>query len=346
MTDRTNYAFDFAVLLPGIGVFGGIRRFLEIGNELVRRGHNFTIYHPDGNPPDWLPFIGEVRPLDKLSGNKHQILICNDPPLLGRFREANADLKLFYFVLENIRGEHLIARDKQWICLANSSGMARHLKRWYRVKAEQVIGGINLDRFKPQKVDRPDEYRILTFGRLSRRKKGVPIVVRAAESFARSLKKSRHYDGRPVRLVLFDHVGHGNERDPRDGFDCNLPFDFHVNLSQEELARLYSSCDVYVSAEKRAGWANTVAEAMACGLPVVCTKSGARDLAFHMETAYVSRRHHWFVGRGITALHNNPGLAREMSENAREHVGSFSWSSVADQLLDVVLRRLNTGINP
>ena len=41
-------SMDFGALLPGMGVFGGVRRFLEIGNELIRRGHRFVIYHPEG----------------------------------------------------------------------------------------------------------------------------------------------------------------------------------------------------------------------------------------------------------------------------------------------------------
>jgi glycosyltransferase involved in cell wall biosynthesis len=344
MTDHTNTTFDFAVLLPGIGVFGGIRRFIEIGNELVRRGHDFTIYHPKGYPPGWLPFAGRVRPLSDLPANRHQILICNDPPLLDRFDAAPADLKMFYFVLENIRGERRIARNRDWTILANSSGMARRLWRWHRVRAEMVVGGINLETFRPRSVERADEFRILTFGRLSRRKKGVPIVVGAAEDLARRLGGA-HSDRR-VRLVLFDHIGPGNEDDPRDGFECDVPWDFHLNLSQDELAGLYCGCDLFVSAEKRAGWANTVAEAMACGLPVVCTRSGARDLAFHRLTAWVTRRHRWFVGRGMRVLHDDPVLARRLGDTARERVQSFSWSRVADQLLDVVSRRLGTGISP
>jgi glycosyltransferase involved in cell wall biosynthesis len=345
MTHSINRTFDFAVLLPGIGVFGGIRRFIEIGNELVRRGHEFTIYHPKGYPPAWLPYAGHVRPLSDLPENRHQILICNDPPLLERFDNAAADLKVFYFVLENIRGERRIARNRDWTILANSTGMARHLWRWHRVRAETVVGGINLETFRPRSVERADEFRILTFGRLSRRKKGVPIVIEAAEFLARRLAKTQG-GKRPLRLVLFDHIGPGNERDPRDGFDCAVPWEFHLNLSQDELAHLYCSCDVFASAEKRAGWANTVAEAMACGLPVVCTRSGARDLAFHRETAWVTPRHRWFVGRGLRTLHDDPVLARRLGNTALERVRSFSWSRVADQLLDVVSRRLGTRVSP
>jgi glycosyltransferase involved in cell wall biosynthesis len=339
----TTGKLDFAALLPGVGVFGGVRRFVEIGNELVRRGHSYAIYHPQGNAPDWLRFDGEARPTAALAKARHQILMCNDPPLLGRFEDARADLKLFYFALENIPREREIARHKGWTILANSTGTHDRLRRRYRVPVEKVIGGINLDVFKPQPTDdtNEDHYRVLTFGRLSRRKKGVPIVLRAVESFARSLARDTTGRSRPTKLVLFDHVGPGNERDPRDEIRCSVPYEFHINLEQDALARLYASCDVFVSAEKRAGWANTTAEAMACGVPVVCTRSGTRDIAIHRESAWVARwRHHYFVATGLKALHADHALARRLRDNGLERVRSFSWSHVADQLEAIVKRKL------
>lgn len=331
--------YDFGVLLPGVGVFGGVRRFIEIGNELVRRGHRFTIYHPDGAAPTWLPFAGRTRRLDEIETSLHDVLMCNDPPLLPAFRSAHAALKLFYFALEKIRGEASIARSGEWVVLSNSSGMHDRLLKRYRVNSERVIGGINLDIFRPDDEPSPrqdDTFRVLAFGRVSRRAKGTPIVIRAAERLAQ-----RRATDRPVKLVLFDHVGPGNETSPREQIRCAIPHELHLNLSQEKLAALYRSCDVFVSAERKAGWANTVAEAMACGVPVVCTRSGTRDIALPDRTArVVNIRHDRFLAHGISHLYDNPDRARTLAESAREHIAQFSWSRVTDQLLDVVGRRL------
>jgi glycosyltransferase involved in cell wall biosynthesis len=317
-----------------------VRRFIEIGNELVRRGHTYTLYHPKGDAPGWLTFNGVVRPTSDLPATRHQVLMCNDPPSLDLFEKARADLKCFYFALEKIAGEGRIARHPGWVILANSTGMHDRLRRKYKVPVEKVIGGVNLDVFKPRERSEGDDYRVLTFGRLSRRKKGVPIVVRAVESFARSTTRKK--GGRPVKLVLFDHLGHHNERDPREEIRCSIPYEFHINLGQEDLAQLYSSCDVFVSAEKKAGWANTTAEAMACGAAVVCTRSGTLDIAMHLETAWVTRwRHQYFIGRGLTVLHDDPSLAKRLRTNALERVRHFSWLRVVDQLEEVVRRRLS-----
>jgi glycosyltransferase involved in cell wall biosynthesis len=229
--------------------------------------------------------------------------------------------------------------------LANSTGIYERLRRKYGVRAEKVIGGINLDVFTPQpnRTRSPDEYRVLVFGRLSRRKKGVPIALGAIESFAKRYRRAS--GAAPVKLVLFDHVGPGNEDDPRSAVRCEVPHEFHLNLSQDELAKLYAGCDVFVSAEKRAGWANTVAEAMACGVPVVCTRSGTRDVAVHRDTAWVTRwRHPWFIRRGLDAVATDPSFADYLRTRALAHIRGFSWSSVADQLETVVRKKL--GMSP
>jgi glycosyltransferase involved in cell wall biosynthesis len=340
MAAKSAHSIDYGVLVPSVGVFGGVRRFIEIGNELIRRGHRYTLYCPTGARPDWIRFDGGVKPLSALADSRHQVLICNDAYVVGDFERARADLKLFYFALENIKNERRLARHPGWTILANSTGLCRYLMFRHGVRAEKVIGGINLQTFNvPTGERRPGEFfRVLVFGRLSRRKKGVPIAVHAVESAARSL--ARTGGGRAIKLVLFDHLGEGNTEDPRKEFRSSLPFEFHLNLSQPDLAALYTSCDLFVSAEKRAGWANTVAESMACGVPVVCTRSGTRDLAIHRETAWVSWRFPFFIRRGIRAVHGDHSFAAALRSNALERIERFSWPRVVDQLEAVVTRKL------
>ncbi len=340
MTFSSSPRLEYGVLLPGVGVFGGVRRFIEVGNELVRRGHRFVIYHPAGDAPAWLPFQGETRPTSALDGARHDVLFCNDPPLVPAFERASARLKLFYFALEGIPGERRIARHPGWVAVANSTGMAARLRRHYGVRAETAVGGIDPATFHPPAAPRTADgtVRVLVFGRASRRRKGVPTAIRAVESFARSVSRR---EGPRVTLVMFDHVGAGNERDPRDDVHTRVPVEFHLNPTQEQLAALYGGCDLFVSAEKRAGWSNTVAEAMACGTPVVCTRSGTRDLAIHMETAWVARwRAAFLIARGLDGLHRDPRAARRLSAAALTRVRNYAWPHVADQVEDIVRRRL------
>lgn len=337
---------DFAALLPHLGVFGGVRRFLEIGNQLVARGHTFTVYHPDGSPPDWLPFRGRVRALADLRHANHQVLITAEPLLREAFEAAAAELKLFYCVHKNLPPREVATR-AAWSFLVNSSELRQRLWRRYRVRADDAIGGINLDMFHPEREPRAasDELRVLVYGRMSRGGKGSRLAIRAVERAARALaQRSPAWAGsvaHPVRLVLFDHVGVANERDPRGEFRATVPYEFHVNLEQEALARLYRSCDLFVSAERRAGWNNTVAEAMACGVPVVCTRAGTGDLVIPGETAWLVRwRHPWFFARALVHLARDPERRAAMRRAALQHLRGFSWARVAARIEGIARTRL------
>ena len=331
---------DFGALLPHVGVFGGVRRFLAIGNALVRRGHRYVLYHPEGNPPDWLPFAGETRPLAALSDATHRVLLCGEPSLVPQFEAATAALKLFYCVLERMPDERRIVRQPGWVLLANSSGIRDRLRRKYGVQVEDAIGGVDLEQFHPgdrPRPDRPEPIRVLAYGRTSRPRKGTRLVVRSVESLSRGLgRRWPAWAGtlaHPVQLVLFDHLGAGNETDPRAELQTRLPVEFHVGLGQAQLAALYRSCDLFVSAERRAGWNNTVAEAMACGTAVVCTTSGTRDLARHAETAWVvPLRHPWFLARGLRALVRDPEMRRRLRTNAAGRMTRFTWDGVAERI--------------
>lgn len=343
---------DFAALLPHVQVFGGVRRFLELGNVLVQRGHRFVLYHPDGARPDWFPFAGDVRPLAELEGRQHMVLLTASPSLIEPFARSAARLKLFYCVHKNLPG-HEIARNPSWTLLANSSALQRRLWRRYRARAEDAIGGVNLDTFRPAAIPRTHEppIRILVYGRLVRPGKGSLLAVRAVESFAAaSRRRWPAWAGsvaHPVKLVLFDHAVQGDIADPRAQFDSTVPYEFHWNLPQDELSRLYASCDIFVAAERRAGWSNTVAEAMACGVPVVCTSAGTQDLAMHGVTALVVRWRHPYMFRcALQTLWRDPARRQQLRRNALTRVREFAWERVADKIEIIARTRLGHDAQP
>jgi len=184
-------------------------------------------------------------------------------------------------------------------------------------------GGIDPEAFRPAaKVPG----RVLAYGRRSRPKKGTDLVVRAVERVA------PRFPG--LELVLFDHVGGGNTKDPRDGFRSSAPVRWVMNPSQAELAQLYASADVFVAAEKKAGWCNTAIEAMSAGAAVVCTPSGTRDFARHGETAWVvGIRHPWFIARGLARVLGDDALRSRLQAAGPQAVRPFAWPVLAAKIL-------------
>jgi len=316
-----------AALLPHVEVFGGVRRYLELGNEFVKRGHRFVLFHPGGQKPSWLEFEAEVRPLGAVEAERFDIGLCSEYSILPAFDKLSAGLKYFYFVLENRRRERDILR-RPFHFLGNSEGLCRRFERRYGVSCFRAAGGVNPDIFHP--VDREEpaverEFRILCYGRIYKTRKGIHKVIKACDGLVGA------FPG--LKLLFFDTRVGQDRRDPRLLIKTRLPYEFYMDLPQNRMAWLYSQADLFVSAERRAGWANTAAEAMACRLPVVCTASGTRDFALPGRTARVVPAA-WplFLRRAISRLIRNPELRSRLAEAGYQKIKEFTWSALAAKL--------------
>jgi glycosyltransferase involved in cell wall biosynthesis len=134
-------------------------------------------------------------------------------------------------------------------------------------------------------------------------------------------------------LIFFDSLVGEDRRDPRPLIRTSVPHDFYLDLPQNKMAWLFSQADIFVSAERRAGWANTAAEAMACRLPVVCTPSGSRDFAFHNKTVLVAPfAHSLLLRRQIKRLLNDPELRERLAEAGHRKISEFTWDALAGRL--------------
>jgi glycosyltransferase involved in cell wall biosynthesis len=333
-----------AALLPHVEVFGGVRRYIEAGNALVRRGHRFVLFTPTGQQPDWLEFGGDVRPFEAIPGEEFEIGLCSEYSILPQFERLTAGAKFFYFVLEGHKKEKEIARQKYHF-LGSSEGICRRIERKYKVPCFRAPGGINPEIFFPlprpgapqplpgekpapplSGASRPGrDLCILSYGRIFRKRKGIRLVIKATGMLSR---KYPH-----LRLILFDSLVGEDRRDPRPLIRTRVPYEFHLNLPQDRMAWLYSQADLFVSAERRAGWANTAAEAMACRVPVVCTPSGSRDFAVHNETALVVPfAHPFFLRRQIKRLIEHPDLRERLAEAGYRKIAGFTWDALAERL--------------
>jgi glycosyltransferase involved in cell wall biosynthesis len=345
-----------AALLPHVEVYGGVRRYLEIGNALHRRGHDFVLFTPKGEKPQWLEFSGSVRPFSALEADRFDIGLCSEYSILSFFERLEAGTKFFYFVLEGHKKERQVA-GRNFQFLGCSEGICRRIEKKYGVACRRAVGGINQSMFYPwpgrdlpaQPSGRPAaaeqgtspaggpagkrpgekpsgrEFRILCYGRIYKKRKGVRQVIKAVEGLRRK------FTG--LRLVFFDSLVGEDRRDPRPLIRTSVPHDFFLDLPQSRMAWLYSQADAFVSAERRSGWANSAAEAMACGLPVVCTRSGTRDFAVHEKTALVVPFGlPFFLRRQIRRLIRGEDLRRRLARAGCEKILEFTWESLALRL--------------
>lgn len=333
-----------AVALPHLGVYGGIRRFLELGRVWTQRGHTVALLTPPtatGAEPaePWLPFGGERGGLERLSSERWDVLLSPDPELFLR-AEGGGALRVFYAVLEKAprAGEAWRSAD---LVLANSATMRRHLSR-RGIQEADGVGGVNLQFFRPPSPDpRPERVkagapvRVLVYGRLSRKRKGTWTAARAVDLAARAA-------GVPVELTLFDAPPPGAAEEGA-ALPLRVPHRWVLRPAQEELATLYRETDLFVSAERRAGWCNTAAEAMACGAAVVCTPSGTEDFARHGESALVARwPWSWLLARRIESLLRDPVERLRIAAAGHRTIQAFGWERTASSVEAAIRERIQS----
>ena len=333
-----------AIVLPHLGVYGGIRRFLELARVWGERGHTVAILTPEprtgGASTDepWLPFSGERGGLERLAGGGWDALLSPDPELFLRAKSPGA-LRLFYAVLEKAPRAREAWRRADLV-FANSANMKRYLAR-RGVEAADGVGGVNLGFFTPPDPDpRPARaraggpVRVLVYGRLSRKRKG-------SETAARAVARAARGAGVAVELTLFDAPPQGAAEPAPLGL--GVPERWVLNPTQEALADLYRGADLFVSAERRAGWCNTAAEAMACGAAVVCTPSGTEDFARHGDTALVARwPWTWLLARRIEELLRDPERRLAVAANGRRAIQAFGWERTASRIEAAIRDRMTT----
>lgn len=313
-----------AALLPHVEVFGGVRRYIEVGNALIRRGHRFVLFTPAGAKPDWLDFRGEVKAFEAIPSEEFEVGICSEYSILPQFDRLKAGTKFFYFVLEGHKGEKAVAR-RDYHFLGSSEGICRRIERKYGRRCFRAPGGINPEIFFPLPRQPGREFKILCYGRIYKKRKGIRQVIKAAEKL--------HQKNPHLRLIFFDSMVGEDKRDPRPLVRTCVPHEFYLDLPQNRMAWLFSQADIFVSGERRAGWANTAAEAMACRLPVVCTPSGSRDFAVHNETALVVPfAHPFLLHRQIKRLLEDPELRERLAKAGHRKIGEFTWDALAERL--------------
>jgi len=318
-----------AFIEPHLELFGGIRRVMELSNRLVRLGDDVTIFHPAGTPCAWMQGLARTLPTAGLSGEKFDAVIFNDPPHYELALGSHARVKAFYILCLDDRERlgkfsfkifwprkgRIMALKRAlslpFLKIANATWMRLYLAQELGVESELLIGGVNREVFRPVPADRATGvFRILCSGD-PRERKGTDTI-RAA-----------------VEIVRRDHPS--VELDTYHG----------KGIPQEAMAEVYCSADLFVDAQWYAGWNNPVAEAMACGVPVVCTDiGGVADFAFHEETAVLvpvgsAER----LASAIARMIADGDLRGRVRQNALRAVARFDWDDSAKRLHRLLERR-------
>lgn len=197
--------------------------------------------------------------------------------------------------------------------------------------AEVIYNGVDPEVFQPLEIDRntlcrrfgfTGDEKILLFAGNPSRRKGADLLPEIMERLDNSYillmttgLSDTAFRGRRIRCV--------------------------GRVTQEELVLLYNLCDALLFPSRLEGFGLTVAEAMACGKPVIATNgSSLPELVVDGKGGYLCEMNHIddFVGK-IKTLFDDISLMRYMGEFNRKRVCEmFTLNRMAQEYMNVYRR--------
>lgn len=219
----------------------------------------------------------------------------------------------------------------------------------FRAHVVRIPNGVDTERFRPASAGEkraargklgivPDEFVVVTAGRLDHRKRVVDLVKAVGRAASR-----------PLCALLAGPDSPFPEDPPMlDRAEAGLSAEARVqrlgNVSPDDLPDVYRAADAFVLASSAEGMPNALLEAMATGLPCIATDiPGARDLLEGGEGHLYSVGDIAALARGIDALVADPAAATALGARAREAVVShYSLGAVVGRY-EAEYRRLLEG---
>lgn len=314
------------VILPHTLLYGGVKRFMELGNIFVDKGHEFFVFTKEGIGPTWFDFKGEMKTFTDIATVELDAIFFTEPRFVPLVKESNSKRQIFYFVRgnENLKKMKVLPNIEFF---ANSTNMYDTAKRKFGITCFKAYGGINSNHYQPksyEKRDRSKPFVIMAYGRLTEGRKGTRYVVKACE---RIYKKNKN-----INLILFDTPVDEKMQKAISEFDTVVPFEFVTHHPVERNPELFRKADLFIAPEKKAGWSNTSVEAMASGVPVAASNSGTNDFLFHDKTGLVIRRNSRNIAKAITLLIDNEDLRLKYAKAGRLQIENFDWTVLANNI--------------
>ncbi|NLI80099.1 MAG: glycosyltransferase [Deltaproteobacteria bacterium] len=191
-----------------------------------------------------------------------------------------------------------------------------------RDRVHYVPHGIDVDYFRPLEVsEQRDEevFRCLFVGTHLRDFESLAACWRIVNQEAKKMQLS---------VVTFPEY---------HGYFEGIPnVELYAGIPDQKLLALYRGAHAFVFPLLDSTANNSLLEAMACGLPVVCSDvPGVRDYADESCTLFTARGDAEAMAHAVLTLNKNRRLCTTMGLAARERVMAFGWRNVASMVMEL-----------
>ena len=365
---------NISFILSSLWLSGGVRVVIQYANRLSKRGHHISIIVPNGTVDENI--LREIEQGIKVIQTKNSITDKRNPFQLLRITWEMAKVvpesdviiathtpttmvsliagklfrkgKMIWFYQDYIEmfekrpvERWLLRHALRWhdLSLTISEVCVQELLSFSPGNVINVGEGIDTtDIFHPIKTNGPlnqglSEKKVIFSIGDSRPRKGIFDFLKACEKV---------YEKNPD-LVLW--IASKEKID----LPTTLPFELIYSPEPDQLARLYSACDVFVSASWYESFGLPPLEAMACGAAVVTTDSrGVCEYAVNGENCLlVPPQDPDALAKAILFLLDNPEFAEKLKENGPITAARFNWESATNRFesaLFTLIRKNQAGL--
>ncbi len=197
------------------------------------------------------------------------------------------------------------------------------------IKAEKLIKvpyGIDIFKFGNIKRSESGKFTLLFVGQISLQK-GIGYLL--------SAWKKLKFAQNQAELLLVGNVSGECRSIVKNSIKSDQTIRLLGPLAHDALAKIYASASAFVLPSIQEGLAMVIGEAMASGLPVICTTvTGGQELiddgaeGFLVEPGDVDG-----LAQKIFELFKNPEMARLMGKFAKQKAKTRTWENYADEMI-------------
>lgn len=192
-------------------------------------------------------------------------------------------------------------------------------------KLLQVPYGTNLDEF--YKTDqKTKDFTIISAGQISVRKGSIYL-----------LKAFEELNLKNCKLIMVGNIETDIKNKLKPYF-LNKNVIFKTHVKQKELNKLYNNSHIFVSSSLEEGLAMVQPQAMACGLPLICTtNSGGAEIVDEGINGFVCPiRDIDYLKNKISFFYKNRDQLKIFSENALKKArNDLSWDKYSEKVYEV-----------
>jgi len=248
--------------------------------------------------------------------------------LLSRFGGSERDITtqgvMPYWRWVQYLGRKRVGRASVVVCVSRFQ-MDAIRSRWKipREKIRMIYNGIDTDAFHPSSDGRAEQEKRLLFVGGSNPRKGIDLVI---EAFAHVHR--RHPQ---VSLDLLGGWDWRAQKGEAVRLGISTRIHFHPYVPHEDMPAYYRRAYAFLAPTRAESFGIASAEAMACGIPIVSTRTGAVPELIDdgVHGILVPANDTRALAEAILELLNDPRRADEMGQAGRRRAQrNFSWDVI------------------